>query len=91
MPSAKLTITAVNKPKGGVDIELKDFQAILEILKKYELNSLNDVGLLLKALRKIGVRNIKMDKPEPKLGNNGEPAIDEGEAQDKAEYLIGER
>jgi hypothetical protein len=59
MPSAKLTITAVNKPKGGVDIELKDFQAILEILKKYELNSLNDVGLLLKALRKIGVRNIK--------------------------------
>lgn len=32
-----------------------------------------------------------VERDEPELGNNGEPAIDEGEAQDKAEYLIGER
>ena len=75
-----------------MDMSLEDFNTINDILKKYEANTLYNTATLIKALRKMGFKNIALPKDkEPPLGNNGEPAIDEGEAQDKAEYSIGER
>ena len=38
----------------------EDFNAILDILAKYNSNRLDQVAILLKALRKMGFKNIKV-------------------------------
>jgi len=42
------------------DMSNEDFNAILDILAKYNSNSLDEVVILLKALRNMGFENIKV-------------------------------
>lgn len=65
-------------------------------VKQTIADSLNNRGRLDNDLRVIGrmvklIQQIRGIEPEPKLGHKGDLLVDEGEAIDKAEYLIGER
>lgn len=42
------------------DMSNEDFNAILDILAKYNSNSLDEVVILLEALRNMGFENIKV-------------------------------
>jgi len=42
------------------DMSKEDFNSIVDILTKYNSNNLDNIGILLEALRKMGFENIKV-------------------------------
>jgi len=50
----------VYKMEKKEDMSNEDFNIILDILAKYNSNSLDQVAILLNALRQIGFKNIKV-------------------------------
>jgi len=52
-------VKGVNMDKNE-DMSIEDFNTILDILTKYDSNSLDQVAILVKALMQIGFKNIKM-------------------------------
>jgi len=52
-------VKGVNMDKNK-DMSKEDFNAIVDILTKYDSNSLNQVAILCRALRQMGFKNIKV-------------------------------
>jgi len=53
-------VKKVDNTDKNKDMSKEDFNAIVGILAKYNSTNLNQVGILCRALRQMGFKNIKM-------------------------------
>jgi len=53
-------VKKVDNTNKNEDMSIEDFNTILDILTKYDSNSLDQVAILVKALMQIGFKNIRV-------------------------------